>query len=629
MMPLNLWGRLRTSLATLAVVAGAFFGLAVEQAFAGRVISNGTVALGVNDTAQLNFGDVDRFVGVTYEPTDNDGTRAGCECEGWGAGVADPGGNFSGSANNDVTGPSGANLDLVSFASTASTATSIVSIDDQLRVTHAFAPSPSTPNLYEIKVTLENIGATALPDVRYTRLMDWDVEPTEFEEFVTIQGADPQPGSLLYSNDNGFEDSDPFDDHSPLDPATENADYTDKGPDDHGALFDFGFGALAVGQKKEFSIFYGAAANETAANAAVSAVGAELFSYGQPDGGQVTGAPNTFIWGFKAVGGTPVIPPTLTLTPSVATNPVGTSHTATAELKNSSGNPVPGAPIVFKVSGANPQPATTRTTGANGKATFTYTGTSTGGDTIKACLDNNGNDNCDLDEVTDTAKKTWGSGGSAGVRIAFASNRTGGGDVYSMRANGSDQRRLTTHPAFDGFPGFASGGGRLAFASNRTANGDIYSMKADGSAQTRLTTNAALSSSPAWSSDGKKIAVASKRTGNGDIYLLQGTGRQRLTRGSARDTEPSWSPDGTKIAFASNRTGNGDIYVMNADGTGLTRLTRNPAKDSSPDWSPFGHLITFASKRTGNGDIYSMDGNGSGQTRLTTGPAVDSSPDAP
>ena len=55
------------------------------------------------------------------------------------------------------------------------------------RVTHEFAPSPGTPNLYEIKVTLENIGAATLPDVRYTRLMDWDVEPTAFEEFVTIQ----------------------------------------------------------------------------------------------------------------------------------------------------------------------------------------------------------------------------------------------------------------------------------------------------------------------------------------------------------------------------------------------------------------------------------------------------------
>jgi hypothetical protein len=393
-------------------VATAFLGLTAGTAFGGAVISNGTVALGVNDFAQLNFDNGTRFVGVTYEATGNDGTRAGCQCEGWGAGVADPGGNISGSANNDWTGPGGLNLDLVSFTSDASTATSVVTIDDELRVTHAFAPSPATPNLYEIKVTLENIGTASLPDVRYTRLMDWDVEPTAFSEFVTIQrGTTPAPaGDLILSNDNGFADSDPFADHSPLDPASENADYTDKGPDDHGALFDFSFGALPVGESKEFSIFYGAAGTETAANSAISAAALELYSLGQPDGGQATGAPNTFIWGFKAVGGEPVIPPTLELTPETATNPVNTEHTVTATLEDNAGNPVPGSDIVFEVSGANPQAAVTKTTAADGTATHAYTGTNAGTDTIKACLDSNGNDACDTGEVTDTATKIWTGG---------------------------------------------------------------------------------------------------------------------------------------------------------------------------------------------------------------------------
>ena len=397
-----------------AALAAALLGFSAEAAFGGAVISNGTVALGVNDTAQLNYNDGARFVGVTYEATGNDGTRAGCECEGWGAGVADPGGNFSGNADNDTTGPGGDNLDLVSFTADASTAKSVVTIDDKLQVTHEFAPSPATPNLYEIKVTVENIGAATLPDVRYTRLMDWDVEPTAFDEFVTIQrGTTPAPaGDLILSNDNGFDSPDPFGDHSPLDPASENADYTDKGPDDHGALFDFSFGSLAAGEKKEFSIFYGAAGTETAANAAISAAALELYSLGQPDGGELTGEPNTFIWGFKAVGGEPVIPPTLTLTPETASNPINTAHTVTAELKDNLGNPVPGSKVVFEVSGANPQAAVTATTGVDGKATDTYTGTSAGDDTIKACLDNNGNDACDPGEVTDTAAKTWTAAGN-------------------------------------------------------------------------------------------------------------------------------------------------------------------------------------------------------------------------
>ena len=172
------------------------------------------------------------------------------------------------------TGTRGDNLDLVSFTADASTAKSVVTIDDKLPVCHARVRTVAgDPNLYEIKVTVENIGAATLPDVRYTRLMDWDVEPTEFDELVTIQrGTTPAPaGDLIRSNDNGFDSPDPFGDHSPLDPASENADYTDKGPDDHGALFDFSFGSLAAGKTEEFSIFYGAAGTETAANAAVGA----------------------------------------------------------------------------------------------------------------------------------------------------------------------------------------------------------------------------------------------------------------------------------------------------------------------------------------------------------------------
>ena len=118
-------------------------------------------------------------------------------------------------------------------------------------------------------------------------------------------------------------------------------------------------------------------------------------------------------------------------------------------------------------------------------------------------------------------------------QIAFASMRTGTGDIYLM--NGDTQMRLTTSPAFDGEPALFSPSGKVAFASNRHGNSEIYSMNASGTAPTRLTSDPAV------------------------------------------DTEPSWSPDGKKIAFASKRTGDGDIYVMNADGTDQRRLTTNAA----------------------------------------------------
>jgi hypothetical protein len=75
---------------------------------------------------------------------------------------------------------------------------------------------------------------------------------------------------------------------------------------------------------------------------------------------------------------------TVTVTPATATNPVGQQHCVTATVTDQFGNPVAGAPVTFSVTGANPQPNTTVTTDANGHATFCYTGTHAGTDTITA-----------------------------------------------------------------------------------------------------------------------------------------------------------------------------------------------------------------------------------------------------
>jgi type IV pilus assembly protein PilY1 len=87
-----------------------------------------------------------------------------------------------------------------------------------------------------------------------------------------------------------------------------DTDFTDNGPNDHGAYFRFNFGSLADGESTTFDIFYGATGTEAEAIAAISAESIELYSLGQSSGGQVTGEPATFIFGFSGVGGVPVEP---------------------------------------------------------------------------------------------------------------------------------------------------------------------------------------------------------------------------------------------------------------------------------------------------------------------------------
>jgi hypothetical protein len=271
-------------------------------------IDNDTVLLAVRPEGHLNVPDGTGSaagagpVGLHFIPTGNEATAPGCLCEGWGAADADSA--VTGYANVDSDGGAH-NMTVESFTSTDSTAVSVVNIEDTLRVTHDYHPSADTPNLYEVTVTIENVSGGPLSDIRYRRVMDWDVEPPPFSEFVTINGGNAS--QLLFSSNDGFATANPL--GGPEDLGF-TGDFVDAGPNDHGALFDFGFGGLGAGESTSFNIFYGAAADEIAANAAVAAVGAEVFSYGQPSSSDpAIGTPNTFIFAFGGVGGDPIFAP--------------------------------------------------------------------------------------------------------------------------------------------------------------------------------------------------------------------------------------------------------------------------------------------------------------------------------
>lgn len=316
------------------------------------VIDNGTVRLGVNPEGHLNCGDAGvegGFVyGITYLPSGPtaDGISPGCYCEGWGAGDAVSlvqGGASESNAANFA-------MEVESFTTDGTNATSIVNIPDAttplLRVTHEYTPSAS-PALYEVNVTIENVsGATVTP--RYRRAMDWDIPPTEFDEYVTIQGSEAAE-DVIYSSDDGFADVNPFAGPSfinfegdAVDNLNEVLPAGGEGDSDHGALFDFEFDDLAAGDTKEFTIFYGAAGSEDDADAALGAVGAEMYSYGQPnvEGGPDLGEPNTFIFAFEGVGGLVQFPSVQFSSPTYSVDEDAGEAVITATLSGATSNPV-------------------------------------------------------------------------------------------------------------------------------------------------------------------------------------------------------------------------------------------------------------------------------------------------
>ncbi len=280
------------------------------------IIDNGTVQLGINPAG--NLVDTSNQIGLTFLNTTASSGEAlapGCECEGWGIADLDTGEfakagetfGFSNIAASNVTA-TGTGTDPLSFGNAATSVTDVADGALSLQITHDFKPSASD-NLYEVDVMIENTAAGAVGDLVYRRAMDWDIPDTEFNEFVTIGGW--PAANLIGSSDDGFVDGNP---NVPLTTiaadAVLNDNFENSGPDDHGAVFDFGFGALAVGDTQEFQMFYGAAPSEADALLSLGEVGAEVFSLGKPSspGGETDGTPHTFIFGFAGVGGTAIGP---------------------------------------------------------------------------------------------------------------------------------------------------------------------------------------------------------------------------------------------------------------------------------------------------------------------------------
>lgn len=162
--------------------------------------------------------------------------------------------------------------------------------------------------------------------------------------------------------------------------------------------------------------------------------------------------------------------------------------------------------------------------------------------------------------------------------------------------------------------------GKIAFASDRDGNREIYSINPDGTDIRRLTFNPGIDDYPAWSHDGIKIAYLSESSfGQREIKRMNADGSgQRVVTSVNFDLSTQnfcgerfslgWSPDGSKIVFQEF----GHIVTVNVDGTNRQNITNTSVRESEPSWGRTG-LIAYASTLAGGDDRNGLD------IRLTDG----------
>jgi len=216
--------------------------------------------------------------------------------------------------------------------------------------------------------------------------------------------------------------------------------------------------------------------------------------------------------------------------------------------------------------------------------------------------------------TTRTEPESDASWSPDGKRLAFCFDKTvpnqGDMDIYTVGIDGDDLRpALLTDGklSHEEWPAWSPDGQWIALSSTRDGNQELYIVRPDGKDLRRVTNDPAIDAHPAWSPDSRRLVFATNRWGDLELAIIHvdGTGLTRLTNSPGLDDYPTWSANGDAIAFTSNRDHNFEIYTCRADGTKAQNQTNHPSLDNFPAWTPNGGL-TFVSNRDGGFDLYQL-----------------------
>lgn len=228
--------------------------------------------------------------------------------------------------------------------------------------------------------------------------------------------------------------------------------------------------------------------------------------------------------------------------------------------------------------------------------------------------------------------------GGGNEHLAFASFRSGNGDIYIRKEGSTTDIQLTSSPWRDTDPVWSPDGNRLAYATLSTDSGTsafetslIRIVSADGDSLATIGAMGKRTYYPAWAPSQDRIAYASNESGNFELYIanLDGTGAVKLTNTPDDELRPAWSPDGTRLVYdvgVADTTIKRDLFIINADGTGARQLATGGRYNFHASWSPDGQQIAFVSQRDGNEEVYLTKVDGSAILRLTFNGTTDGSP---
>lgn len=165
-------------------------------------------------------------------------------------------------------------------------------------------------------------------------------------------------------------------------------------------------------------------------------------------------------------------------------------------------------------------------------------------------------------------------------------------DIYIMRADGSELKRLTNVAGYDGGPFFSPDANYLTWrrfsADGRIA--EVWTMKTDGTEAKQLTHLNAMSWAPFFHPSGDYLIFTTSLLGhdNFELFLVDRAGQHAPVRVSdipGFDGLPVFTPDGQKMAWTHrNEKGESQIYMADwNDQAARVALGLKPAAVERPE----------------------------------------------
>ncbi len=220
----------------------------------------------------------------------------------------------------------------------------------------------------------------------------------------------------------------------------------------------------------------------------------------------------------------------------------------------------------------------------------------------------------------------------SGDQLAFASTRSGNGDIWVVGSNGEYLSNLTQqNPGGDSFPQWSPNGQLIAYSSYSfdSANVDIWIMNANGANKTNLTNHPSYDAQAYWSPDGKSLVFVSDRAGRNDIWIMDRDGHNLVNITDKLDASsfffPMWSPDGRKILFLGTKDGFSQVWVYEKSTMNIQQITID-GHNTAAAWSPDSGQIVVQ-RKVENWDIWTTSLNNNRMRNLTSdNPQMDSAP---